>query len=69
MTPILWRKRPIIKGDGGDGSLELTGLRVAVVGVVVTLTGPTASAAEVEETWVAFIALVSIHSCLAHTYP
>lgn len=42
---------------------------MAVVGVVVTLTGPTASAAEVEETRVAFITLGSIHSRLAHAYP
>lgn len=39
-----------------------SGLRMAVVGVVVTLARPTASAAEVEETWVAVITLGSIHS-------
>lgn len=48
---------------------RLTGLWMAVVGVVVTLAGPAAGAAEVEETWVAFIALRTIHSRLAHTYP
>lgn len=37
-------------------------LRMAVVGVVVTLAGPTARAAEVEETRVALITLGSIHS-------
>lgn len=46
-----------------------SGLWMAVVGVVLTLARPTASAAEVEETWVAFITLGSIHSRLAHTYP
>lgn len=44
-------------------------LRMAVVGVVLTLAGPAASAAEVEETRVAFITLWSIHARLAHTYP
>lgn len=62
-------KGPVMKGDSSDGSLKLTGLWVAVVGVVVTLTGPTASAAEVEETRVAFITLGSVHSRLARTYP
>ena len=42
---------------------------MAVVGVVATLAGPAASAAEVEETRVALITLGSIHSRLAHTYP
>lgn len=46
-----------------------SGLWMAVVGVVVTLAGPAASAAEVEETRVAFITLWSVHSRLAHTYP
>lgn len=46
-----------------------SGLWMAVAGVVVTLAGPAASAAEVEETRVAFITLGSINSCLAHTYP
>lgn len=44
-------------------------LWMAVAGVVVALAGPAASAAKVEETWVALITLGSIHSCLAHTYP
>lgn len=42
---------------------------MAVAGGVVTLAGPAASAAEVEETRVALITLGSIHSRLAHTYP
>lgn len=46
-----------------------SGLWMAVVGVVVALAGPAASAAEVEETRVALITLGSIHSRLAHTYP
>lgn len=49
--------------------IRLTGLWMAVVGVVLTLAGPAASAAEVEEAWVAFITLWSIHSHLALTYP
>lgn len=47
---------------------RLTRLWMAVVGAVVTLAGPAASAAEVEEPRVAFITLWSIHSRLAHTY-
>lgn len=46
-----------------------SGLWMAVVGVVLTLAGLATSAAEAEETWVAFITLWSIHSCLAHTNP
>lgn len=42
---------------------------MAVAGVVVTLAGPAASTAEVEETWMALITLGSVHSRLAHTYP
>ena len=48
---------------------RLTRLWMAVVGVVVTLAGPAAGAAEVEETRVAFITLWAIHSRLALTYP
>lgn len=48
---------------------RLTGLWMAVVGVVVTLAGPAASAAEVEETRVALITLRPVHSRLAHTCP
>lgn len=48
---------------GGAGE-RLTGLRVAVAGVVVTLTGPTPGAAEVEEPRVALVTLGSVHSAL-----
>lgn len=44
-------------------------LWMAVVGVVVTLAGPAASATEVEEARVAFVTFGSVHSCLAHAYP
>lgn len=44
-------------------------LWMAVVGVVVTLAGPTAGAAEVEETRVALITFGPVHSRLAHTCP
>lgn len=47
----------------------LTRLWVAVGGVIVTLTRSTAGAAEVKETWVAVVTLLSIHSRLAHTRP
>lgn len=43
-------------------------LWMAVVGVVIALAGSAASAAEVEETWMAFITLGSIDSCLTHAY-
>lgn len=49
-------------------SCRLTGLWVAVAGVVVTLAGSTASGAEVEESWVALVTLRAIHTHLAHTY-
>lgn len=48
---------------------RLTRLWVAVGGVIVTLTRSTAGAAEVKETWVAVVALLSVHSRLAHTRP
>lgn len=44
-------------------------LWVAVGGVIVTLTRSTAGAAEVKETWVAVVTLLSVHSRLAHTRP
>lgn len=50
-------------GQRGGGE-RLTGLRVAVAGVVVTLTGPTPGAAEAEEPRVAFVTLGSVHSAL-----
>lgn len=42
---------------------------MAVAGVVVTLTGATPGAAEVEEAWMAFVTLGSIHSALTFTDP
>lgn len=42
---------------------------MAVDSAVVALAGPAASAAEMEETWVALITLGSIHTSLALTYP
>lgn len=48
---------------------KLTGLWVAVAGVVVALAGPTAGVAEVEETRVAVITLGPVHSCLTCAGP
>lgn len=48
---------------------RLTRLRMAVVGVVITLAWLTACAAETEESRVAFVTLGSVHSSLTHTHP
>ncbi len=72
---LTWKQQPEVKratwccASDTNTLSRLTGLWMAVVGAVVTLAGSTASAAEVEETWVAFITLGSIHSRLARTYP
>lgn len=54
---------------GQHHGYRLTGLWVAVAGVVVTLTGATPGAAEVEEARVAFVTLGSVHAALTFTDP